>query len=201
VTGDAPDPRHERTLSALPLFLGASRIHRWKNATRSAVHESGTTLSLTTSRHLLSSHRQRRPKHACLDIYPACLSRRKLLYYPGASSHSDRAHVCPVRYACADPSSDSSPMRVFSKPPEHFFSPRYHEHIPPHARRVFASSFYSSPPGDRSALHCCWNAIATQSIRIISVQERGILPRPEEQSLTCGCQSGSVEDQPQCPGL
>jgi hypothetical protein len=24
---------------------------------------------------------------------------------------------------------------------------------------------------------------------------------PEEQSRTCGCQSGSVEDQPQCPGL
>jgi hypothetical protein len=23
----------------------------------------------------------------------------------------------------------------------------------------------------------------------------------EEQSRTCGCQSGSVEDQPQCPGL
>jgi len=31
--------------------------------------------------------------------------------------------------------------------------------------------------------------------------KRGILPRPEEQSRTCGCQSGSVEDQPQCPGL
>jgi hypothetical protein len=43
--------------------------------------------------------------------------------------------------------------------------------------------------------------IATQSIGIISVQARGILPRPEEQSRTGGCQSGSVEDQPQCPGL
>jgi hypothetical protein len=50
-------------------------------------------------------------------------------------------------------------------------------------------------------LHCRWNAIATQSIGIISVQARGILPRPEEQSRSCGCQSGSVEDQPQCPGL
>ena len=30
----------------------------------------------------------------------------------------------------------------------------------------------------RSALHCRWNAIATQSIGIISVQARGILPRP-----------------------
>jgi hypothetical protein len=30
---------------------------------------------------------------------------------------------------------------------------------------------------------------------------RGILPRPEEQSRTSGCQSGGVEDQPQCPGL
>jgi hypothetical protein len=41
----------------------------------------------------------------------------------------------------------------------------------------------------------------SQSIGIISVQARGILPRPEKQSRTCGCQSGSVEDQPQCPGL
>jgi hypothetical protein len=30
------------------------------------------------------------------------------------------------------------------------------------------------PPGDRSALHCRWNAIATQSIGIISVQARGL---------------------------
>jgi hypothetical protein len=59
----------------------------------------------------------------------------------------------------------------------------------------------TSTPGNRSALHCRWNAIATQSIGIMSVQARGILPRPEEQSRTCGCQSGSVEDQPQCPGL
>ena len=32
-------------------------------------------------------------------------------------------------------------------------------------------------------------------------QARGILQRPEEQSRTGGCQSSSVEDQPQCPGL
>ena len=30
---------------------------------------------------------------------------------------------------------------------------------------------------------------------------RGILQRSEEQSRTGGCQSSSVEDQPQCPGL
>ena len=85
---------------------------------------------------------------------------------------------------------------------EHFFSPRYHEHIQPHARRVFASSLLSTgPPGDRSGLHCHWNAITTQSIRIISVQARSILPRPEEQSRTCCCQRGSFQDQPQCPGL
>jgi hypothetical protein len=65
----------------------------------------------------------------------------------------------------------------------------------------FLRLLFLGPPGDRSALHCRWNAIATQSIGIISVQARGILPRPEEQSRTCGCQSGSVEDQPQCPGL
>jgi TATA-box binding protein (TBP) (component of TFIID and TFIIIB) len=55
--------------------------------------------------------------------------------------------------------------------------------------------------GDRSALHCRWNVIATQSIRIILVQAHCILPRPEEQSRTCCCQSGRVEDQPQCPLL
>jgi hypothetical protein len=32
-------------------------------------------------------------------------------------------------------------------------------------------------------------------------REKKNLPRPEEQSRTCGCQSGSVEDQPQCQGL
>jgi hypothetical protein len=35
-----------------------------------------------------------------------------------------------------------------------------------------ASSFSTGPPGDRSALHCRWNAIATQSIGIISVQPK-----------------------------
>ena len=66
---------------------------------------------------------------------------------------------------------------------------------------VINTHTHRMPPGDRSALHCRWNAIATQSIGIISVQARGILPRPKEQSRTCGCQNSSVEDQPQCPGL
>ena len=35
--------------------LGGYAIHRCRNATRSAVHESGATPSLTTSRHLLST--------------------------------------------------------------------------------------------------------------------------------------------------
>ena len=39
------------------------------------------------------------------------------------------------------------------------------------------------------------------SLPVISVQVGCILPRHEEQSRTCGCQSCSVEDQPQCPGL
>jgi hypothetical protein len=42
------------------------------------------------------------------------------------------------------------------------------------------------PGSSRVPLHCSWNAITMQSIRIISVQARGILPRPEEQSRTCG---------------
>ena len=52
----------------------------------------------------------------------------------------------------------------------------------------------------------CWKragvyAFVPVCIGIISIQARGILPRPEEQSRTCGCQSGSIEDQPQWPGL
>ena len=49
--------------------------------------------------------------------------------------------------------------------------------------------------------HCRWNVIANEQLGSTSVQARGILQRHEEQSRTCGCQSSSVEDQPQCPGL
>ncbi len=55
--------------------------------------------------------------------------------------------------------------------------------------------------GDRGALHCRWNAIATQSIGLVPFQARSILPVAEEQSRTRGNQSGGVEDQPQCQGL
>ena len=40
-----------------------------------------------------------------------------------------------------------------------------------------------------------------QQLGSTPVQARGILQRPEEQSRTGGCQSSSVEGQPQCPGL
>ena len=89
----------------------------------------------------------------------------------------------------------------FGSSREHFFSPRHHEHKHTHARRVFASSFSTVPLGDRGALHCRWNVIATQPIGFVPFPALGILPRPEEQSRTRGSQSGSVEDQPQCPGL
>ena len=46
--------------------------------------------------------------------------------------------------------------------------------------------------GDRGALHCRWNAIATQSIGLVPFQARGILPPAEEQSRTRGNQSGGV---------
>jgi hypothetical protein len=49
--------------------------------------------------------------------------------------------------------------------------------------------------------HFTADGMSLQSIRIISVQTRGILPRPEEQSRTCGSQSRIIEDQPQCPGM
>jgi hypothetical protein len=66
------------------------------------------------------------------------------------------------------------------------------------ARRVFASSFSTGPPGDRGALHYRWNAIATQSIGLVPFQARGVA---EEQSRTRGNQSGGITDQPQCRGL
>jgi hypothetical protein len=81
------------------------------------------------------------------------------------------------------------------------FSPPFTEHKHPHARRIFASSFSTGPPGDRGALHCHWNAIATQPIGLVPFQARGILPVAEEQSRTRGGQSGGVTDQPQCRGL
>jgi hypothetical protein len=70
-----------------------------------------------------------------------------------------------------------------------------------HVRRVFASSFSTGPPGDRGALHCRWNVIATQPIRLVSFQASGILPVAEEQSRTRSSQIGGVEDQHQCRGL
>jgi hypothetical protein len=53
---------------------------------------------------------------------------------------------------------------------------------------------------DRCALHCRWNAIATQSIGLVPFQARGILPVADEQSRTRGNQRGGIEDQPQCLG-
>jgi len=67
--------------------------------------------------------------------------------------------------------------------------------------KFFASSFSTGPAGDRGALHCHWSAIATQPIGLVPFQARGILPVAEEQSQTCGGQSGGVEDQPQFRGL
>ena len=61
--------------------------------------------------------------------------------------------------------------------------------------------FYRGSPGDRGALHCHWNAIATQPIGLVPFQARGILQRPEEQSRTGSCQGSSVAGQPQCPRL
>jgi hypothetical protein len=52
---------------------------------------------------------------------------------------------------------------------EHFFSPRHSLHFHQHARRVFASSFSTGPPGDRGALDCNWDVInATNRTRSVS---------------------------------
>ena len=66
---------------------------------------------------------------------------------------------------------------------------------------VFFSYRPTGRPKRTSDGDCRWNAITSQSMGIILVQSLSILPRPEEQSRTYGCQSGRVEDQPQCPGL
>jgi len=57
--------------------------------------------------------------------------------------------------------------------------------------------FLQAPPGDRDALHCRWNAIATQPIRLVPFQARCIPPVADEQSRTCGGQSSGITDQPQ----
>ena len=85
---------------------------------------------------------------------------------------------------------------------EHFFSPRHYDHILPHARRVFASSFSTGPPRDHGALHCHWTAIATKPIgQCVPVQTRGILHGPEEQSRPRGGKSIGITDQPEYPRL
>jgi hypothetical protein len=111
---------------------------------------------------------------------------------PGAARRILLFHIISAR-----PS--KQPLMV--RQSEHFFSPRHREHIHPHARRVFASTFSTGPPGDRGALHCSWNVIATQQIGLVPFQACGILPVAEEQSRTRGSRSGGVEDQPQCRGL
>jgi hypothetical protein len=70
-----------------------------------------------------------------------------------------------------------------------------------HARRVFASSFSTGPPGDRGALHCRWNVIAKLPLGLVPFQARGILSVTEEQSRPRSVQSGGVEDQHQYRGL
>jgi hypothetical protein len=55
----------------------------------------------------------------------------------------------------------------------------------------------NGPPGDRGALHCHWNDIATQPIGLVRFQTCGILPMAEEQRLTHGGQSCCITDQPQ----
>jgi hypothetical protein len=65
----------------------------------------------------------------------------------------------------------------------------------------FGVFFFYRPTGDRSALHCRWNVIATQPLGLVSFQARGILPVAEEQSRTRSSQISGVEDQPQCRGL
>ena len=68
------------------------------------------------------------------------------------------------------------------------------KHCPPRPPPRLPGSSAGLRRGGRAAesRRLCINAL---------VQARGILQRPEEQSRTCGCQSSSVEDQPQCPGL
>ena len=78
----------------------------------------------------------------------------------------------------------------------------YRQHYADNQNISFLPAIMSTgPQGDRRALHCLWNAIATQSIGLVPFQARSVLPVAEEQSRTRGNQSGGVEDQPQCRGL
>ena len=74
---------------------------------------------------------------------------------------------------------------------------RHSVHFHRHARRIFASSFSAGPPGCRSAIHCRWNVIATQLIRLVPFQALCIIPVAEEQSRTRGGPRGSTS----CRGL
>ena len=71
------------------------------------------------------------------------------------------------------------------------------EHKRTHAGRIFASSFSTGPPGDRGALHCRWNVIATQPLGLVSFQARGIATDPKDDyshaATDSDCISGAVE--------
>jgi hypothetical protein len=68
---------------------------------------------------------------------------------------------------------------------------------PPHACTANFGVFFSKgPPGDRGALHCTRNAIATQ-LGQVPFSPRGLQPGFEEQSQTRGGISGGIADQPQ----
>jgi hypothetical protein len=68
---------------------------------------------------------------------------------------------------------------------------------PPHACTANFGVFFSKgPPGDRGALHCTRNAIATQ-LGQVPFSPRGLQPGFEEQSQTRGGKSGGIADQPQ----
>jgi len=55
--------------------------------------------------------------------------------------------------------------------------------------------------GDRGAIHCHWNVIAKLPIGLVPFQARCILSVTEEQNRPGSLRSGSIEDQPQYPGL
>ena len=76
---------------------------------------------------------------------------------------------------------------------------RLMRYAPPKSVCLFPST---GPPRDHGALHCHWTAIATKPIgQRVTVQTRGILHGPEEQSRPRGGKSIGVTDQPQYPRL
>ena len=131
---------------------------------------------------------------------------------PSHTTGSEAAATCSRRFAIASPGPRRA-LRLAAQRKinsyrqqyadnQHISFPRHYDHFLPHARRVFASSFFYRPnarPRRTSMPLDCLRNKTDRTTR--SGSTRGILHGPEEQSRPRVGKSSGVTDQPQYPRL